>query len=95
MDRIDRYTCEQVFRRLDDYLDGRLPPDEVERIDEHLALCQVCVAEYRFEGDLLEALRQKLRSVSLPSGLRTKIAKVLEQARAEVQRDLGADDGRS
>ena len=32
MRTVDKYNCEQVFKRLDDYLDRELTPPEMERI---------------------------------------------------------------
>jgi Putative zinc-finger len=34
---IDRYTCEETIRRLDDYLDRELTPHEMQLVKEHLA----------------------------------------------------------
>lgn len=92
MARIDRYTCTEVFRRLDDYLDGRLPPEEVARIDVHLDACAECASEYRFEGSLLDGLKRKLRRVELPKGLEARIAEVLRRARAAGRDGAGADE---
>lgn len=73
MSHVDRYTCEDLFRLLDDYLDDRLSPDQVEHVLEHLALCAVCTAEYQFEGAVLEQVRQKIAKIELPEGLLGRI----------------------
>jgi anti-sigma factor (TIGR02949 family) len=59
-------TCEDLFRKLDDYLDRELTPGEVERIREHLEICAVCAAEYRFEESMLRHVRRKLERIAAP-----------------------------
>jgi len=38
-------VCRQAVALMADYLDGRLPPDDVERLEAHLAACPHC-SEY-------------------------------------------------
>jgi anti-sigma factor (TIGR02949 family) len=76
----DRYTCEEVFRRLNDYLDRELTAAEIRLVEEHLDACEGCASEYRFEAAVLEDLRRKLRSVRLPPGLAARIARTIERA---------------
>lgn len=73
MSPLDRYTCEEVFRRMDDYLDRELAPSEVDRVRAHLETCVACASEYRFEDTLLRDLKSKLRRVAVPSDLRSRI----------------------
>jgi len=75
----DRTTCEDVFRRLDDFVDRELSTEEMGRIRAHLETCAQCASEYRFEESLLRQVRQKLRRIDVPAGLRTKISKILER----------------
>ncbi len=46
----DRLTCEEVFARLDDYVDRELSAEEARLVEEHCAVCDVCAREYRFEA---------------------------------------------
>jgi anti-sigma factor (TIGR02949 family) len=78
--RLDRTTCEETFRRLDDYLDRRLSPEETKLIEEHLHLCDACSREFVFEASVIEAVREKLRRVTAPPDL---IARISEQIRGE------------
>ena len=55
---VDRYTCEDAFRRLDDYLDRELTDREIAKIEEHLRYCAVCASEYRFEASVLNCVRE-------------------------------------
>lgn len=75
----DRTTCEDVFRRLDDFVDRELSAEEMGRIRAHLEICAQCASEYRFEESLLRQVRQKLRHLDLPGDLRQKISKILER----------------
>jgi anti-sigma factor (TIGR02949 family) len=86
MSPLDRYTCEEVFRRMDDYLDRELGPQEVERVRAHLETCVACAGEYRFEESLLHDVRSKLRRVAMPPDFRTRVEQRLAAARAPDQR---------
>jgi anti-sigma factor (TIGR02949 family) len=73
----DRLTCEEVFERLDDYLDRELTPDQMRLVHEHLEICAVCASEYRFESGIIAGVREKLRRVAVPESLRARIAALL------------------
>ncbi len=80
---INRLTCEEVFRRLDDYLDRELTPQEMKRVKEHLDTCEVCAREYAFEETVLVNLRDKLRRIAAPQGLVDKISRSLGQLKKD------------
>lgn len=80
MSHPDRLTCEEVFRRLDDYLDRALGADELARVEEHLATCAVCTAEYRFEEGVVSEVRSKVARIELPDGLMERISARLRPA---------------
>lgn len=75
MSRIDRLTCEETFRRLDDFLDRELSPDEMRRVQEHLDTCEACTREFRFEASVLESVKAKLRRIAAPSDLLSRITR--------------------
>jgi anti-sigma factor (TIGR02949 family) len=77
---IDRLSCEEVFRRLDDYVDRELAEDEVRLVREHLETCAVCAAEYTFETSVLRNVRKKLGRVQAPPDLMAKIARRIAEA---------------
>lgn len=79
-DRPDRLTCEEVFRRLDDYLDRTLSADELARVQEHLETCAVCAGEYRFEEGVVSEVRSKVARIEVPAGLVDRIASRLHPA---------------
>jgi len=69
-----RLDCREVFRRLDDYLDGVLPADEVAGMRDHLDACSHCADEYGFGAGMVAELKAKLRAVECPDRLRAWIA---------------------
>lgn len=81
MPPLDRYTCEAVFRRMNDYLDRELAPAEVEQVRSHLETCLACAGEYRFEELLLNDVRSKLRRVAIPRDFLARIEQRLATTR--------------
>ena len=81
MNPIDRYSCEEVFRRLDDYLDRNLTPDEIRLVREHLEICEICAAELRFEESVLRQVRDKAQRLAAPAKLLERITRAIEQER--------------
>ena len=77
MSAVDRYTCEEVIRRLNDYLDRELSPAETVLIKEHLETCAQCASALAFEASVLQELKSKLRRIEIPPALREKIAAIL------------------
>ena len=80
MSPIDRLSCEELFRRLDDYLDRELDQREAVLVREHLETCAVCAAEYAFEASVLKNVREKLGRIKAPAGLMAKISKRIAEA---------------
>jgi len=76
---LNRTTCEEAFRRLDDFLDRRLPHAEMHLIEEHLEICAACAREFTFEASVLTGVRRKLRQLSVPPDL---VARIAAQIRA-------------
>jgi anti-sigma factor (TIGR02949 family) len=81
MTHLNRYTCEEAFRRLDDYLDRELTSDETVLVQEHLEICAGCAREFNFEASVLRGVRDKLRQIDLPESLQARILGVLNKDR--------------
>jgi len=79
--KLDRYRCEEVFRRMDDFLDRELKPAEVPLVEKHLETCVACASEYAYEQAVLDIVREKLRRVALPSEVRERITRRLTPRR--------------
>jgi anti-sigma factor (TIGR02949 family) len=76
---LDRYSCEEAFRRIDEYLDRELAAFEVARVRTHLETCGACAGEFAFEQQVLRSVKEKLRRVALPAELRERIARQLSR----------------
>ena len=73
MSDIDHRSCAQVFARLDDWVDRELSADDLEQIQRHLEMCEMCASEFRIEGRLLRTLRAKVRRIQMPPGFEGRI----------------------
>ena len=74
---LDRYTCLETVRRLDDYLDRELSARETVEVERHLDVCNQCLSRFRFESAVLDQLRGKLRRVPVPEGLEARLRDAL------------------
>jgi hypothetical protein len=83
MTTIDRYTCEDVLRRLDDYLDRQLSPREMELAGKHVATCAACAQEVGFSAETLRTVKAKLRRIEVASGLIDRISLILAEERVQ------------
>jgi anti-sigma factor (TIGR02949 family) len=90
---VDRFTCEEVFRRLDDFVDRELTAEETRRVEEHLETCEACASEYAFEVSLIRSVREKLRHIDVPESLLERVSTTL--ARERVEGGAGGDPGAS
>jgi len=81
MTHLNRYTCEEAFRRLDDYLDHELSPEEMELVREHLEICAGCAREFNFERSVIQGVEEKLQQIELPDTLQSRILKLLNDQR--------------
>ena len=70
---LDRDTCLETVRRLDDYLDRELSPAETTEVERHLQTCEGCLRRFQFEGAVLDDLRMKLRRVVTPQALAARL----------------------
>jgi len=78
----DRYTCEEMFRRLDDYLDRELPPEQMTRVRQHLDGCAACAEEFAFEAEVLEEVRRKVRRITVPQPFVQRLTDALARERS-------------
>lgn len=60
-------SCRGVMEQLWDYLDGELPPERMQELADHLATCQRCYPQYRFQFAFLEALARERARTPGPS----------------------------
>jgi len=51
----DDITCAELVELVTDYLDGALPPELVERFEEHLVLCDGCTIHVEQMAETIRA----------------------------------------
>jgi anti-sigma factor (TIGR02949 family) len=83
MMHLNRFTCEEAFRRLDDYLDRALSETEQSKVLEHLEICASCTAEFNFESSVLEGVKRKMRHIEIPTDLLSRLTSTIARARRE------------
>jgi hypothetical protein len=77
---VNRFTCEEAFRRLDGYLDRELAAEELRLIEEHQADSASSLQEYSYERSVLEGITGKLRRLTMPEDLLARIQRRLGNA---------------
>lgn len=82
----NRYSCEQVFARLDDFVDRELSAEEMRLVQEHLDTCAQCASEHRFEATVIQDVKSKLGRIDVAPTLLARIAARLHDAEQH-QRD--------
>jgi hypothetical protein len=65
--------CGEVLADLTEYLDGRLPPDKMRRIQEHVRGCGVCESFGSEIAVVVEALRDGLRDPQVDEGIAARL----------------------
>jgi anti-sigma factor (TIGR02949 family) len=80
MSALDRMSCEETFRKLDDWVDRALEEYERDAVEEHLAQCAKCAVRFRFEETVISEIRNKVRRIRIPDHLRRRIAEGLSRA---------------
>ena len=76
--------CVEVRRVVFEFLDGELPPPQVQRIEAHLILCTPCAGFFAFERTFLAVLRRRVPIDQAPVELRERIrAALADRKRAD------------
>ena len=71
--RLDReLTCAQLVELVTDYFEQRLPLDDTERFEEHLAFCDGCSTYFEQMRTTISATG-RLRPDDLPSELQERL----------------------
>ncbi|GAB4459152.1 MAG: hypothetical protein OHK0029_21300 [Armatimonadaceae bacterium] len=80
--------CEYVSDHLSEYLEGGLPPPDVERLEDHLVECDGCAEEARQMATLLKVLHQRVPrrepTLDIWAELGPKVAAIQEEERLSV-----------
>ena len=68
----DHVTCQEVVELVNDYLEGELPADEVERFEQHLNFCAGCES---YVGQLRITVKTvgRVREEDVPPAMRDRL----------------------
>jgi mycothiol system anti-sigma-R factor len=69
--------CEEVLRRLNEYIDKELDETVTNEIMEHLKLCKYCCRHHDFEVQLKEMIQKSCFDKKAPEFLKNKISEML------------------
>jgi anti-sigma factor (TIGR02949 family) len=72
-EELEYNQCQEAVRKLNEYLNKELQPDEEERLHTHLSQCRECFSRFSFEDTLLKTIRDRVDQVRAPGYLREKI----------------------
>ena len=70
-------NCQQVLRRLWQFLDGELDVDDSGKVARHLEECRRCFSRVEFEWHLRAMVRQSCESEQVPPDLKGRVNKLL------------------
>lgn len=73
-------NCDEVFARLQDYLDRELTTAEIAQVEAHLAECPPCADEYRFEESVLRYMKGGFREMPIPDDLERRCLEALDDS---------------
>jgi anti-sigma factor (TIGR02949 family) len=66
-------ACREAERRLQEYVDRQLTDDEIDRIEQHLAVCERCTNCYRFETEVRLYVREACVTEPCPETLKLRL----------------------
>src|SRR5580704_16700617 len=75
----DYYSCEEAVKRLNDYLDHELAPEERADVVKHLTICKPCLERFHFEENLVIQLREKMKRLCCPKTLKSRLSVLLNR----------------
>jgi anti-sigma factor (TIGR02949 family) len=70
---IDYNGCQEAVKRLTEFLDHELNPEEEAQVQRHIEKCHGCFTRFHFEETLLRTIRERAAAIRAPSALREKI----------------------
>jgi anti-sigma factor (TIGR02949 family) len=84
VNRPEMIPCDQVIRRLWDYVDGELDPESAAALRAHLDMCSRCLPQYDFQK-AYRAFALRTSSQVVPPHLRRRVFEAIlaEEAAAE------------
>jgi anti-sigma factor (TIGR02949 family) len=70
--------CSEAVRKLWDYLDRAISPEDQERVERHLAFCRTCCGELEFAKELRSFLASGAVH-DIPPDVRSRLERFLQE----------------
>ncbi len=70
--------CSQAVQQMWDYLERVLPPENVAKLDRHMAFCRKCCGELEFAKEL-QAVLASTGNDEIPPSVRDRLERFLEE----------------
>lgn len=77
--RFGFFTCKDALARMNDYLDRKLTPSEMQAVRRHVKLCHACALKFASEARLLEETRTKLDRIQPEDEMIARMSNILEE----------------
>lgn len=71
-------TCAEAVKQLWEYLDGALPDEDRQAIEEHLSFCRRCCGEVEFAEELRAFLARDAEE-EMPDEVRARLRATLDE----------------
>jgi len=70
--------CSEAVRKLWDYLDHAVSPEDQEKVDKHLSFCRTCCGELEFAKEL-RAFLASGSALELPVDVRSRLERFVQE----------------
>jgi anti-sigma factor (TIGR02949 family) len=81
--------CQEAVKRLTEFLDHELRPEEEAQVRRHLGECGGCFTRFHFEETLLQTIRERAEAIRAPGTLREKILALVGRASKDAPDESG------
>lgn len=65
--------CYQIYAQVLPYLDRELAPEDVQQVERHLSACPGCEEHFRFDGDVLRFVKQRVPRAQMPDTMQERL----------------------
>ena len=70
--------CSEAVKKLWDYLDHAVSPEDQEKVEKHLSFCRTCCGELEFAKELRTFLASG-SALELPADVRTRLERFVQE----------------
>jgi anti-sigma factor (TIGR02949 family) len=83
MSDVQRMTCEDALRRVQEFLDGELDDVSPDQVRGHFDICQRCYPHLRFEESFRKAVQRAAGRETAPAELRERLLRMIAEPPAQ------------